>query len=614
VTNVSPAALDNLLRTVREGEDAASVRAAIMDLGYVRKPEVYPVLIAALDDPNPAVQHAAIVSLGRYGKTEAIEELVKPKVFRSEHGNIRWAVVAAVGRLGDYRVIDHLMKAVEDPEWIVRTQAVAELMAKVREIIARRDARLARVLIHMLLLDNEEIVPLAIEGLQEVGTDTLPALHDALHNTSAIIRANAARALGRMNSRASTPYLLDLLHDEVVAVRVRAVEALGLIGDKVAIEPLVLTIHDHVEKVQEQAVAALVRFGNQATMPLLNSLSRERNKFVQKALLKCLGLIGDPKSAPALISYLRSSYFIVRQAAVGALVRFGPTVGPLLLPGLSFNQSAIEHFKKDACDKNHPELQIRAIKALGGLEDHRAVPLLKELVETSLPDVQEAATAGLAQIGCAAWGRCCALKVLAEVGEPTLVPHIVPSLRDNSGNVRFEAVRAIAKMGGETALKHLVRIARKDKADYIRAEAMRALRSVGKGQPVVLAAALHGLKDPSREVRSRSARLLGNYQSPKSIVPLLAAMADAHWSVRENAENALLNFGRDAVAPLIDALEHRSWTTRLRAARLLGEIGDPRAVPSLNATLARRGERTEVRDIAEASLRKLESVTKKASP
>ena len=52
-----------------------------------------------------------------------------------------------------------------------------------------------------------------------MGTDTLPALHDALHNTSVIIRANAARALGRMNSRASTPYLLDLLHDEVVAVR-----------------------------------------------------------------------------------------------------------------------------------------------------------------------------------------------------------------------------------------------------------------------------------------------------------------------------------------------------------------------------------------------------------
>jgi HEAT repeat protein len=609
VSSAASAALETLFRTVREGEDAATVRAAVMDLGYRREPQIYPVLLAALNDPNPAVQHAAVVSLGRYGKPEAIEELVKPKVFRSPHGNIRWAAVAAVGQLGDYRVIDDLMKAVEDPEWIVRTQAVAELMAKVRDIISRRDVRLARVLIHMLSLDNEEIVPLAIEGLEELGAESLPALHDALHNTSATIRANAARSLGRMKSASSIPFLIDLLHDEVIPVRLRAAEALGLIGNKVAIEPLVLLAQDNVERVREQAVSALVRFGKQSTVPLLNALGREKDKFVQKALLKCLGLVGDPKAAPGLINYLRSSYFFVRQAAVRALVRFGPSVGRLLLPGLSYNESSIEHFKKDACDKKHPELQIRAVKALGGLEDHRAVSLLKELVETGLPDVQEAATAALAQIGCAAWGRCCALKVLAEVGEPALVPLILPSLKDHSANVRFEAVRAIAKMGGDVALKHLIRIARRDSAGFIREEAMRALRRVGQGQPEVLAAALHGLKDSSREVRSRSARLLGNYQDPKSILPLLAAMADSHWSVRENAENALLNFGRDAVPSLLEALGSRSWTMRFRAARLLGEIGDERGVPPLVSILARRGERRDVRDIAAASLRKLEAAT-----
>lgn len=613
MTTAAPAALENLFRTVREGEDASTVRAAIMDLGYLRNSEIYPVLLAALDDPNPAVQHAAVISLGRYGKPEAIEELVKPKIFRSAHGNIRWAAVAAVGQLGDYRVIDDLMKAVEDPEWIVRTQAVAELMAQVRDIIARRDVRLARVLIHMLSLDNEEIVPLAIEGLQEMGAETLPSLHEALHNTSATIRANAARALGRMKAASSAPYLIDLLHDDEISVRCRAAEALGLIGNKIAIEPLVLAIQDNVEKVRERAVAALVHFGKQATIPLLNALGRERDKFVQKAFLKCLGLVGDPKAAPALTGYLRSSYFVVRQAAVRALVRFGPMVGRLLLPGLSYNRNAIDHFKRDTCDKTHPELQIRAIKALGGLEDHRAVPLLKEIVETGLPDVQEAATAALAQIGCAAWGRCCSLKVLEEVGEPDLVTLIVPSLQDNSANVRFEAVRAIARMGGEVALKHLVRIARKDCRPFIRGEAMRALRTMVKGQPEILKAALHGLKDSSVEVRARSARLLGNYQDPRSILPLLRAMADPHWSVRDNAENALLNFGRDAVLPLIEALKGRSWTARFRAARLLGELGDPRAVPALRAALARRGERIKVRDVAEASLRKLEAVPQKAS-
>jgi HEAT repeat protein len=396
-----------------------------------------------------------------------------------------------------------------------------------------------------------------------------------------------------------------LLQDEDAAVRATACEALGRIGDKISIEPLVLMIQDNVEKVQDQATAAIARFGKKATVPLLNALTRERDKFALRAFLKCLGRIGDPKSVSALISYLRSSYFIVRQSAVSALIQFGPIVTRLLLPTLSYNTSDIGSLKKDACDQEHPELQMRAIKALGGLEDHRAVACLKELVDTGLPDVQEAASQALFQIGCAFWGRCCALKVLAEVADASVVPQIVPSLKDDSSDVRFEAVRALGKVGGAEAVQHLVRITRKDDRDFIRREAIRFLRTAGQGQANILATALRGLKDSSRGVRVESARLLGGFQDTKSILPLLKAMADPHWSVRESAEIALLNFGRDAAGLLIEALKSASWTTRLRAARLLGEIGAPEAVAPLENALARRGERKDVREVIEVSLRRL---------
>jgi len=576
-----------------------------MQLSYERGAEIYPLLVEKLNDSNPSIQHAAAISLGRYGRAEAIEELIKPKIFRSTYHQIRWAAVAAVGRLGDYRVVDHLLKAVEDPEWIVRTQAITELMAKVKDIIAHKDIRLTRILIHMFSLDNEEIVNLATEGFQEIGPESLHWLHDALHNPSPNIRSNAARTLGLMGSRGSTPYLLDMLQDEDAAVRATACEALGRIGDKISIEPLVLMIQDNVEKVQDQALAAIARFGKKATVPLLNALTRERDKFALRAFLKCLGRIGDPKSVSALISYLRSSYFIVRQSAVSALIQFGPIVTRLLLPTLSYNTSDIDCLKKDACDQEHPELQMRAIKALGGLEDHRAVACLKELVDTGLPDVQEAASQALFQIGCAFWGRCCALKVLAEVADASVVPQIVPSLKDDSSDVRFEAVRALGKVGGAEAVQHLVRITRKDDRDFIRREAVRFLRTAGQGQANILATALRGLKDSSRGVRVESARLLGGFQDAKSILPLLKAMADPHWSVRESAEIALLNFGRDAAGLLIEALKSASWTTRLRAARLLGEIGAPEAVAPLENALARRGERKDVREVIEVSLRRL---------
>ena len=599
--------VNSLIQVARESEDAAAVRAALMKLGYEKGDDVYALLVRKLDDPNLSVQHAAVVALGRFQRPEAIDELTKPKIFQSPAHQIRWAAVTAVGRLGDHRVIDLLLKAAEDTEWIVRTEAIAELMVKVKDIIARKDVRLARLLVYMFSLENDEIVNLAMDGFQEMGTASLEWLHEALRNPSPHIRSNAARTLGRMKSVASTPYVLELLQDDDGAVRASAAEALGLIGDKVSIEPLVIAVQDNVEKVQEQAVAALVRFGKAATIPLLNALSRERDKYAQRAFLKCLGRIGDPKSVSALISYLRSSYFTVRQAAVSALLRFGPIVIRHLLATLSYNTSDIGSLERDACEQERPELQLRAIKALGGLEDHRAVGLLKELVEKGLPDVQEAASAALSQIGCSAWGRCCALKVLGEVGDQAIVPDLLPSLRDDSDNVRFEAVRALGKLGGPEAVKQLVRLARKDSRDFIRREAVRVLRTAGQGQDAVMDMARRLLRDPSRDVRVQAARLLGGYQDPKSIAPLLKAMADSHWSVRESAEMALLNFGRGALDPLIGALKSSSWTTRFRAARLLGEMGDPQAVAALESALARKGERKDVREVIESSLRRLKT-------
>ncbi len=515
--------------------------------------------------------------------------------------------MAAIGKLGDYRVIDHLLKAVEDPEWIVRTQAVTELMGKVRDVIARRDIQLARVLIHMFGLDNEEIVHLAIDGFQELGLDSLPLLHEALTNSSANIRANASRALGKLKACQTTPHLLDLLKDSESEVRAAACEALGRIQDISSLEPLVAMIQDNVEKVQEKAGEAIVGFGRAATVSLLNALNLERDKFAQRAFIKCLGAIGDSKAVPSLAGYLRSSYFIVRLAAVSALVRFGHAVGPILVPMLSYNTSDISTLVADASDKTHPELQLRAIKALGGLEDHRAVGLLKGIVAESLPDVQEAATAALSQIGCAAWGRCCALRVLTEVGDASLVPAVLPSLKDDSDNVRYEAVRALAKLGGEAVLKDLIPLVRKDRADFIRAEVVRVLKKVNKGDPEILQIGLKGLKDPSRDVRSQSVRLVGGYLDKATIEPLLAVLADKHWSVRESAEIALLNFGKDVVEPLIKSLHSRLWTTRFRAARLLGEIGDPRAVPPLEKAFKRPREHQDVVKNIETALRKLRS-------
>jgi HEAT repeat protein len=131
------------------------------------------------------------------------------------------------------------------------------------------------------------------------------------------------------------------------------------------------------------------------------------------------------------------------------------------------------------------------------------------------------------------------------------------------------------------------------------------LRRIGVGYTQVLNLGLFALKDQSRDVRAQAAWLLGNFQDTKSIRPLIRAMSDPHWSVRESIEITLLNFGGKAVPDLIEVLKSRSWTTRFRAARILGEVGDERAIEPIEALLAKKGERRKVKQVAEEALRKL---------
>ncbi len=586
-------------------DDISARREAIIALSYEDDPDLYPLLMAQLEDPSRSIRHAAVIALGRHGNPAAIEEISKPKIMNSTEVNTRWAAVSSLGQLGDYRVIDYLVKAAGDPEWIVRSQAVTALKEKIRDVISDRESRSARALIRLLSMDDEEIVELAIEGLVRLGPLSYGLLCDALKSPSPKVRRNAALALGYMKADLSVDQLTLLLQDGEWQVRRSAAEALGKIGDSKAIEPLVQCLGDNVEKVQRQARVSLVSFKNLAVDPLLNALSHEKRKFVLRALILTLGDIADPKSIPALIRHLKSSYFVVRRAAVHALVQLGPQVAPYLLPILSYHEDTIKTFLEDAVRSNQPLLQLRAIHALGGLEDHRAVTILKKLAQEGDDEVRQSSVDALAQIGCAAWSRCSALQVLREIGEYSHRPAILHMLKDDSDNVRLEAVLALAQIDGSEVIGPLIETASGDRDPYIRYEAVRQLRTIGVGYPEVLELALKALKDSNRDVRKQAAWLLGNFQEDRSIPALVKATSDPHWSVRESAEIALHNFGDRALSHIDAALSSKSWTTQFRAVRLLGDMGDINAIKSVEQLLKSRRLKKEVKAVSLEALKKL---------
>ena len=104
------------------------------------------------------------------------------------------------------------------------------------------------------------------------------------------------------------------------------------------------------------------------------------------------------------------------------------------------------------------------------------------------------------------------------------------------------------------------------------------------------------LKDKDWFRRKDAAITLGEMGDERAIAPLLIALRDSEWNVREAAQDALAQIGPPAVEPLIKAL--REYQIRTFVIQVLGKIKDERVLDPLMLQL--RNE--EFKDIATKAL------------
>ena len=102
-----------------------------------------------------------------------------------------------------------------------------------------------------------------------------------------------------------------------------------------------------------------------------------------------------------------------------------------------------------------------------------------------------------------------------------------------------------------------------------------------KAEPDEIERLISELKDDRRDVRSKAAYELGKHSDPRTIVPLIVALADNDKFVKSWAAGALGKAGPEAVEPLVAALHNSDVSVAYYAALSLGEIGDLRAIPIL---------------------------------
>jgi len=138
------------------------------------------------------------------------------------------------------------------------------------------------------------------------------------YQKDAIVRGDAAEALGQIRDERALEPLIALLEDDTHHVRDQAAQSLGKLKHKRAVQPLInyLNYLDRHNQYSEAAVRALGEIGaSEAVEPLLLAL-KTGHKLMERVVASALGRIGDKRSAKPLLAALSSDAAMLNAVAL----------------------------------------------------------------------------------------------------------------------------------------------------------------------------------------------------------------------------------------------------------------------------------------------------------
>ncbi len=378
-------------------------------------------------------------------------------------------------------------------------------------------------------------------------------------------------------------------------IRKAAAQMLGVFGSPLAIKPLMEMLNDPVIEVRAAALEALAGPGGRDAPPFLREI------------------------LPYLVEGLNDPNPQVRQSAVNGLVKLGQwslqAIAKVRDEGSPIARKEAEKaylqicegFRKDLRDNSDRLIRRDMARYIGELRYEKAtIDLIEKLQNDPDPEVQSACAYALGNIGARY-----AVGPLSEVMEN----------EKKEMPVRLAAAVALGQMGNEKGIRFLIDQL-KSSDEKIRAEAVEALRTIGKpatsllvkaaqskdplqrwgavaalgetGDPKAVPILLQALKDDDENVRAVACASLGKLRYEEAAPQLVRALADKSERVQAHAEWALENIGKKAIPAIMD--EAKNMATKLRAFRLLGRLKANLAVPLLIEGLKDR--KPEIRSMA----------------
>jgi HEAT repeat protein len=267
-------------------------------------PQLRPTIDAALRDvraASPRARAAAADVLSEVAdddRARACEALIA--LASDTEADVRFASLAAIGRLGDPTVLDAVLPRFDDEVAIVREAAV---IAAGRLGDRRASSRVRRALSD----ERAEVRFQAVRSLADLeGADASVALYPALADDDPRVRANTAIALRTLDDDPATAdRVAKLLKDRDAEVRREAALTLAVREDRRAIPELGKHLDD--EEAFEIVVAIVVLDARE----LADDLAKLARSFFKPLELKAaaaaaLARFGDPRGVPVLRDVLNA--------------------------------------------------------------------------------------------------------------------------------------------------------------------------------------------------------------------------------------------------------------------------------------------------------------------
>jgi PAS domain S-box-containing protein len=480
-----------------------------------------------------------------------------------------------------------LLDALSDESWQVRRAAVKGMSERAApEAIA--------ALLNSVVENhhNPSLLNSALQVLTSSDVDTLSPLQDLLKGPDAVLRMQAALALGEQRDPRAVAALIDALNDDDSNVRYHAIEALGRLKAAGAVDALADIAESNDFFLAFPALDALATIGDARVAPRIVPLLE--HELLREPAVTLLGQLGDDTVVAPLTALLNTPTAptdLIANALATLADRFeeqyreGAYIADLTSREIS--PTGVQNLL-DALETPGKE-NLRSIAlVLGWLKRpgvDRAltrlmgrVDLRDDIVEALVRHGSTTIDLLIAQLSSEDLEvRRSAVVALGRIGDASATLALVDTLSDES--LSIDAANALGQIGDPAAADGLLNLIGNSDAS-IRQAAISALNSLAV--PSIVERVIPLLHDPDPNVRESAVKIAGYFGHPEATSELLKLSRDRKEAVRCAAIEHLPYVEDERASEVVfNAIKEDTPKVRAAAARALGNMDAPQVVDHL---------------------------------